>query len=135
MTTTIKSWEYYTTTHPGNTDKQFLQDDYIESYNDAYKTFLDSLLVPMPEEIKENSGSSTKIKYIIDCTGESDVIQMSKKYPIKFLKSKFINNKSKKLKNDLINYYKPHGFYVKGPYEIFIDGNNSTNRHCIELCW
>ena len=134
MTTIINGWEYYTGTHPGNT-KQSLQDDYLNTYNAAYECFLKELLVPTPEEIKENSGNSSKIKYIIDCSGESDIIKIDSDFPIKFLKSKFINNKSRKLKNDLINYYKPHGFYVKGPYEIFIDNDKSTNRYCIELCW
>jgi hypothetical protein len=128
-------WEYFTETRPGNTNKQILQENYLQTYNDAYKIFLDELLVPKPEEIKQNSGNSTKIKYIIDCSGESDVIKTNIDYPIKFLKSKFINNKAKKIKNDLVNYYKPHGFFVKGPYEIYLADNSSTNRHCIELCW
>jgi len=135
MATIIDGWTYFTKTHPGNTNKQYLQDDYLETYNNAYDIFLKELLVPKPEEIKENSGDSSKIKYIIDCSDEADVIETVKKYPIKFLRSRFINNKSRKLKIDLISYYKPHGFYVKGPYEIFIDDGVSTDRYCIELCW
>jgi hypothetical protein len=135
MTTIIDGWEYYTNTHPGNISKQVLQEDYLNAYNKSYESFINSLLVPSPREIKENSGDSTKIKYIIDCSGDADNINCCENYPVKFLKSKFILNKYKKIKNDLVNYYKPHGFYVKGPYEIFIENNKSTNRFCIELCW
>ena len=46
---------------------------------------------------------------------------------------KFINFKSKKLKTDLITYYKPLGFYVKGPFELVI--NKKINKYFIELCW
>ena len=82
-----------------------------------------------------NSDGATRYKFIVDCAGSSDVINADSQYPIKFLKSKFIRNKSKKLKNDLISYYKPYGYYVKGPYEIYVEKNVSTNRFCVELCW
>ncbi len=132
--TTINGWEYLTEIHPGNILSQSLQTEYNDAYNEAYSIFLSLLLVPAPEEIKENAGDSNKIKYIIYCGGDSDIIELEKEYHVKFLKSRFINNKSKRLKNDLIKYYKPHGFYVKGPYEIFIDGS-SSNSFCLELCW
>ena len=63
----------------------------------------------------------------------NDIINNNSEYPIKFLKSKFFNFKSKKLKTDLIAYYKPLGFYVKGPFQLSINGKIS--KYFIELCW
>ena len=75
----------------------------------------------------------TKYRFIIDTSEDNDIINNDSDYQIKFLKSKFINFKSKKLKTDLISYYKPLGFYIKGPYELII--NNKINKYFIELCW
>jgi hypothetical protein len=132
----INGWEYFTSTYPDveNNKLQTLQNDYLKEYNLAYHQFVQSLCIPNIENVKDDL-EITKYKSIIDCEGDSDVINNNNDYPIKFLKSKFIRNKSKKLKIDLITYYKPLGFYVKGPFEIFKDRNKSTNRFCIELCW
>jgi hypothetical protein len=134
MTEIINGWQYFTTTYPNTSQTQNLQNDYLTEYNLAYHTFISSLCLSDDLNIKTTSSEDTRYKHIIDCTNESDIIN-NNDYPIKFLKSKFIRNKNKKLKNDLISYYKPRGFYVKGPYEIFKDKNVSTDRFCIELCW
>jgi hypothetical protein len=81
----------------------------------------------------KNNNSETKYKYIFDISTENDIINNNSEFPIKFYKSKFINYKNKKLKIDLINYYKPLGFYVKGPFEL-INGSN-VNKYYIELFW
>jgi len=129
----INGWEYFTETTPNNNHSQNLQNDYLREYNLAYCIFMSSLIIDNIVNIKDIS-EDTKHKHIIDCSGDADIIN-NNDYPIKFLKSKFIKNKGKKLKNDLIQYYKPLGFYVKGPYEIFKEKGVSTNRYCIELCW
>ena len=130
----INGWQYHTSTYPNATQTQNLQNDYLKEYNLAYHIFISSLCLPDSMDIKGNTIGDTKYKHIVDCSGTSDIIN-NNDYPIKFLKSKFIRNKNKKLKNDLISYYKPRGFYVKGPYEIFKEKNVTTDRFCIELCW
>ena len=113
-------------------------------YNLAYHKFLKSLCIDK-ENLESIVGKLkhtidpktqkpiTKYRCIIDTNEENDVINNDDNYPIKFLKSKFINFKSKKLKTDLITYYKPLGFYVKGPFELVI--NKKINKYFIELCW
>jgi hypothetical protein len=141
----INGWEYLTDIKPTElVVEQKLQDSYLLQYNLAYHTFLKSLCID-----KENLDSIvnqskctidpktqnpvSKYRCIIDTYDENDIINNDDNYPIKFLKSKFINFKSKKLKTDLITYYKPLGFYVKGPIELVI--NKKINKYFIELCW
>ena len=141
----INGWEYLTDINPLNLNsEQKLQDLYLMNYNLAYHKFLRSLCID-----KDNLDSIvdklrytidpktqrpiTKYRYIIDTSEDNDIINNDSDYSIKFLKSKFINFKLKKLKSDLILYYKPLGFYVKGPFELTI--NKKINKYVIELCW
>ena len=138
-------WEYFTEINPNNlSGVQQLQNVYLHNYNLAYHKFINSLCIE-----KENLDSIindlkytidktthkpiTKYRFIIDIHDDNDIINNDNNYPIKFLKSKFILFKSKKLKNDLINYYKPLGFYIKGPYELI--NNKNIRKYYIELCW
>lgn len=141
----INGWEYLTEINPNNlSTEQKLQDSYLLQYNLAYHNFLKSLCInkenldSIVEQLKHTIDPKTKkpiTKYrcVIDTTDENDIINKDDDYPIKFLRSKFINYKSKKLKTDLISYYKPLGFYVKGPFELVI--NNKINKYFIELYW
>ena len=143
----IKGWEYLTDIKP--TDimvEQKLQDSYLMHYNLAYHTFLKSLCIDKEEldiivndlkyKINATTGQPiTKYRFIVDVNDENNnnIINDDNNYPIKFLKSKFLEYKSKKIKKDLITYYKPLNFYVKGPFEILI--NKKINKYFIELCW
>lgn len=141
----INGWEYLTDIKPTNVvTEQKLQDNYLMQYNLAYhkfikslcieKTMLDSIVKEVSSQIDEKTGLvSSKYRFIIDINDDYDIINKEDDYPIKFLKSKFISFKSKKLKTDLISYYKPLGFYVKGPFELSI--NKKINKYYIELCW
>lgn len=141
----INGWEYLTEIKPNNlVVEQKLQDLYLLNYNLAYHKFitslclekevLDSIVGKLRYTIDSKTQKPiTKYRYIIDTSEENDIINNDSEYPIKFLKSKFINFKSKKLKTDLITYYKPLGFYVKGPFDLSI--NKKINKHFIELCW
>jgi len=141
----INGWEYLTDIKPTELVlEQKLQDSYLIEYNLAYHKFVKSLCIDKEnlESIVGKLGYTidsktqkpiTKYRYIIDTNEENDIINTDNNYPIKFLKSKFINFKSKKLKTDLITYYKPLGFYVKGPFQIVI--NKKINKYFIELCW
>jgi len=141
----INGWEYLTDIKPTELVlEQKLQDSYLIEYNLAYHKFVKSLCIDK-ENLESIVGKLrytidsktqkpiTKYRYIIDTNEENDIINTDNNYPIKFLKSKFINFKSKKLKTDLITYYKPLGFYVKGPFQIVI--NKKINKYFIELCW
>lgn len=141
----INGWEYLTDINPTELVlEQKLQNSYLMQYNLAYHKFIKSLCIDKEnlESIVGNLRHTidsqtqkpiTKYRCIIDTNEENDIINNDDNYPIKFLKSKFINFKSKKLKTDLITYYKPLGFYVKGPYELVI--NKNINKYFIELCW
>lgn len=140
----INGWEYLTDINPTKlVTEQKLQDSYLMNYNLAYHKFLKTLCIEkenlnsIVDSLKTSIDSKTerpitKYRFIIDTSEDNDVIN-DDDYPIKFLKSKFINFKLKKLKTDLISYYKPLGFYIKGPFPINI--NNKINKYYIELCW
>lgn len=141
----INGWEYLTDINPTEIVlEQKLQDSYLMQYNLSYHKFLKSLCIDrqnldlIMDNLKhtidpKTKKQVTKYRYIIDINDENDIINNDNDYPIKFLKSKFINYKIKKLKTDLISYYKPLGFYVKGPFEIVI--NKKINKYFIELYW
>tara|TARA_E500000178_G_scaffold333139_1_gene367716 strand:+ start:4719 stop:5162 length:444 start_codon:yes stop_codon:yes gene_type:complete len=145
MNIIINGWEYMTSINPTNVvSEQKIQDTYLLEYNLSYHKFLKSLCIDKDnlELIVNNLKNSidpktnkqiTKHRYLIDTYEDSDIINKDSDYPIKFLKSKFINFKSKKLKTDLITYYKPLGFFIKGPFELSINGK--INKYFIELCW
>lgn len=141
----INGWEYLTDIKPTNVvTEQKLQDNYLMQYNLSYhkfikslcieKTMLDSIVKEVSNTFDQKTGSAlSKYRYIIDINDDNDIINKEDDYPIKFLKSKFISFKLKKLRTDLISYYKPLGFYVKGPFELSI--NRKINKYYIELCW
>ena len=141
----INGWEYFTLINPNNLVlEQKLQDTYLLQYNLAYHKFLNSLCIDKEDlniivsELKnkidpKTNKPITKHRCLIDTFEENDIINKDEDYAIKFLKSKFINYKSKKLKTDLISYYKPLGFYIKGPFELSI--NSKITKYFIELCW
>ena len=145
FTKITNGWEYLTDINPNNLNlEQKLQDSYLMNYNLAYHKFLKSLFIDkenldnIVNKLRYTIDSKTqkpvtKYRYIIDTVEDNDIINYDDKYPIKFLKSKFMSYKSKKLKTDLIAYYKPLGFYVKGPFELVI--NKKINKYIIELCW
>ena len=144
-TNIINGWEYFTEINPTKiVTEQKIQDNYLMQYNLAYHTFLKSLCIEkdnldtivnsLKYTIDSNTGRPvTKYRCIIDASDDNDIINNNDDFNIKFLKSKFINFKSKKLKTDLISYYKPLGFYVRGPHELSI--NKKINKYFIELCW
>ena len=133
----INGWEYLTEIKPYEMiNVQKLQGNYLENYNSAYKTFIDSLCISkenLDNIVNSNENNGTKYRFIIDTTDDNDIINKDDDFTIKFTKSKFINFKPKKIKNDLINYYKPMGFYVKGPLELNI--NRKVTKFYIELGW
>ena len=127
MPTIINGWEYMTDIYPGSVKSQTIQDNYLMEYNLAYHTFINSLCIDK-DLIFSNNNNNNKYILNINCEEKNNIIN-NNNYGIKFLKSKFLINKNKKLKNDLINYYKPIGIYVKNPY------THDNINYVIELCW
>lgn len=138
----INGWEYLTEINPNNIiSEQKIQKDYLKEFNLAYHIFFNELIISQEKlnEIKENFKEKldtnnkpiTRFRHFIDLSGDNDVI--SGNYPIKFLKSKFLLFKQKKIKSDLIKYYKPYGFFVKGPFDLI--NNSSVKKIYIELFW
>lgn len=130
----INGWEYLCDINPTViVNEQKLQNDYLKQYNLSYNNFIKSLCLDknnLETIIKTND---SKYRFFIDINEDNDIIDNNNDYPIKFLKSKFITYRYKKIKTDLISYYKPLGFYVKGPSKINI--NNSITKYMIELYW
>jgi len=141
----INGWEYLTDIKPTELMlEQKLQDSYLMQYNLAYHNFLKSLCIDkedlylIVDNLKhqidyKTKNPITKYRFIIDINDDNNIINNNDNYPIKFLKSKFLNYKINKIKNDLISYYKPLGFYVKGPFELII--NKKINKYFVELYW
>jgi len=136
MSLIINGWNYLTEINPKNLPtEQKIQQNYLDEYNNAYNIFLKELCLSETEldNIKNKDLKETKYQYIFDLTDQSDIIINNNNYPIKFLKSKFLNFKIRKIRQDLINYYKPLGFYIKGPFELI--NNKNLLKYYIELYW
>lgn len=130
----INGWEYLCDIKPTVVvNEQKLQNDYLEQYNLSYDNFIKSLCFDKDTLDSITNTNDSKYRFFIDVNEDNDIINNNNDYPIKFLKSKFILYKYKKIKTDLISYYKPLGFYVKGPFKINI--NNSITKYIIELYW
>lgn len=92
-------------------------DSYAECIEMAYQILLKSLTPPedvIKKRIEENN-SSNRYRFVVKTTGQNDNIYLTTKLGQTkvFLKSKFLEKK--RIKGDLISYYKPLGFYVREP--------------------
>jgi len=110
----INGWEFFILNPFESEIKQHTQDKYIEMYNKAYDTFLGQLCIPDPNEILEDGFSFT---YYIELSGENDKIELDESYDYTFLKSVFIDKKLKRIRFDVINYYKMHNVSVVNIYK------------------
>ena len=138
-------WEYISEINPINLPiEQKIQNLYLQEYNSSYNTFIKSLCIDtdtlssIVDSFKDKIDTRTqlpisKYKFIVDISEDNDIINKDSEFEIKFLKSKFLNYKQKKIKSDLINYYKPLGYFVKGPFDLIND--SKVNKFYIELCW
>ena len=117
-------WEYYIINPFSKDITQKTQELYISNYNEAYDKMINFLTIPEPLELFENN-SDTFI-YYINCSGDMDIINNDTDYEFKFLKSKFFEKKTNKIKRDLNNYYRQWNIKVNGVYR---DGD----KYYIEL--
>lgn len=109
----INGWEFFILNPLDGEIKQKTQDKYIEMYNKAYDSLIGQLCIPNPNDLLEDS---FEFMYYIDLSGENDKILLDEKYDYTFLKSVFINKKFKKLRADVLNYYKIYNINVKNMY-------------------
>lgn len=106
-------WIYHTDIKPQKNDKTLYKKELDESFN----VLLNMCKIPNNELLKD---INSKGFYEIILNTDNDVINSKSRYPVKFLKSKFLKNIL--LKKSLIDYYNPLGYFVLGPNYI---GNNN----------
>lgn len=95
-------WEFFIMNPFSEEISQSTQDLYMENYNKSYNIFINSLMIPEPNLLFTGDNSQTFMYYI---TCEEDIINKESDYGFKFLKSKFFEKKSKKIRTDLGIYY------------------------------
>ncbi len=116
--------EYYIINPFSEEISQKTQELYISNYNEAYFKMINSLMIPEPLELFDKN-TDTFI-YYTDCSGDMDIINNNTEYEFKFLKSKFFEKKTNKLKKDLNNYYSRWNIKVNGIHR-------DENKYYIEL--
>ena len=116
--------EYYIINPLSEEISQKTQELYISNYNEAYFKMINSLMIPEPLELFDKN-TDTFI-YYTDCSGDMDIINNNTEYEFKFLKSKFFEKKTNKLKKDLNNYYSRWNIKVNGIHR-------DENKYYIEL--
>jgi hypothetical protein len=106
-------WEFFIMNPFSEEISQSTQDLYMENYNKSYNIFINSLMIPEPNVLFTEDNSQTFMYYI---TCEEDVINKDSDYGFKFLKSKFFEKKSKKIRTDLGIYYSQWNIKVNRIY-------------------
>tara|TARA_B100001175_G_scaffold229361_1_gene195949 strand:+ start:128 stop:499 length:372 start_codon:yes stop_codon:yes gene_type:complete len=110
----INGWEFFILNPFESEIKQDTQDKYIDMYNKAYDTFIKQLCIPEPNEILEDGYSFT---YYIELSGENDKIDLEESYDYTFLKSVFLDKKLKRIRRDVISYYRMHNVFIQNMYK------------------
>lgn len=106
-------WEFFIMNPFSEEISQSTQDLYMENYNKSYDIFINSLMIPEPNVLFTEDNSQTFMYYI---TCEEDIINKESDYGFKFLKSKFFEKKSKKIRADLGIYYSQWNIKVNRIY-------------------
>lgn len=107
-------WEFFILNPFDKDIKQSTQDKYVDMYNKAYDSFIGQLCIPEPNDLLEDNFT---FMYYIDLNGDSDKVQLEEEYEYTFLKSVFLDKKFKKIRSDIIEYYKMHNIYVVNMYK------------------
>tara|TARA_B000000475_G_C16004259_1_gene450220 strand:+ start:1665 stop:2042 length:378 start_codon:yes stop_codon:yes gene_type:complete len=117
-------WEYYIINPFSKDITQKTQELYLLNYNESYVKMVNDLLIPEPLELFDND-TDTFI-YYTDCSGDMDIINNDTEYEYKFLKHKFFEKKTGKIKRDLNIYYSQWNIKVNRVYR-------NGNKYYIEL--
>ena len=107
-------WEYYIINPFSKDIIQKTQELYLLNYNESYVKMINNLLIPEPLELFDNN-TDTFI-YYTDCSGDMDIINNDTDYEYKFLKHKFFEKKTNKIKRDLNIYYSQWNIKVNRIY-------------------
>jgi len=107
-------WEYYIINPFSKDITQKTQELYLLNYNESYVEMINKLLIPEPLELFDNN-TDTFI-YYTDCSDDMDIINNNTEYEYKFLKSKFFEKKTIKIKRDLNIYYSQWNIKVNRIY-------------------
>ena len=107
-------WEYYIINPFSNDNTQKTQELYLLNYNESYVKMVNDLLIPEPLELFDNN-TDTFI-YYTDCSSDMDIINNDSEYEYKFLKSKFFEKKTNKIRRDLNMYYSQWNIRVNRVY-------------------
>lgn len=107
-------WEFFILNPFDENTKQSTQDKYINMYNKAYDSFIGQLCIPDPNDLLEYNFT---FMYYIDLNGDNDKVELEEEYEYTFLKSVFLDKKFKKIRSDIIEYYKMHNIYVANMYK------------------
>jgi len=106
--------EYYIINPFSKDITQKTQELYLINYNESYVKMINSLMIPEPLELFETNVDT--FIYYIECGGDMNIINSDTEYEFKFLKSKFFEKKTNKIKTDLNNYYTQWGIKVNRIY-------------------
>ena len=107
-------WEFFILNPFDKDIKQSAQDKYVDMYNKAYDSFIGQMCIPEPNDLLEDNFT---FMYYIDLNGDNDKIELEEDYEYTFLKSVFLDKKFKKIRFDIIEYYKMHNIYVANMYK------------------
>ena len=107
-------WEFFILNPFDKDIKQSTQDKYMNMYNKAYDSFIGQMCIPEPNDLLEDNFT---FMYYIDLNGDSDKVELEEEYEYTFLKSVFIDKKFKKIRFDIIEYYKMYNIYVANMYK------------------
>jgi len=107
-------WEFFILNPFDKDIKQSTQDKYVDMYNKAYDSFIGQLCIPEPNDLLEDNFT---FMYYIDLNGDGDKVELEEEYEYTFLKSLFLDKKFKKIRSDIIEYYKMHNIYVVNMYK------------------
>lgn len=135
-------WTYLTEITPYNIGEETTeQKNRNNNHKKAFDMFLDECCIPKDKlfnsinYLKRNINHRTnkpnnKYRIFMDLDSEKNEIHVEN---FKYFKSKFLASRS--FKNALINYYKPFGLFVRGPYNITTRDNLHTTKWTIDLYW
>jgi hypothetical protein len=107
-------WEFFILNPFDKDIKQSTQDKYVDMYNKAYNSFIGQLCIPEPNDLLEDNFT---FMYYIDLNGDNDKVELDEYYEYTFLKSVFLDKKFKKIRSDIIEYYKMHNICVANMYK------------------
>lgn len=98
-------WEFFIINPFCENTSEVTQNLYLNKYKQCYNIFIKSLLIPDPLVLFTPDNELKTFTYYCNCEGDMDIINLDDDYGFKFLKSKFFEKKSAKIKKDLRHYY------------------------------